>query len=378
MTGVGKMQAKILFVIPDLGGGGAEKILVNLVNNLDTKKFDVSVLVMFDGGVNRQFLSPKIKYRAVFKRYHRGLIRTLKFFKPEFLFQQLIGDEYDVVVSFYESYFTRIVAGGTGKTKLVSWVHRNFSTTYRMENFFRSKKELLKYYANFDRTYFVSQMALESFINEVADDRASYSVVPNVVETDVIRLQATEALPLKFDPSYFNLLGIGRFTHVKGFERLIKAVARLRDEDDLKVRLYLLGQGELRAEYQKLIQELQMNMVITILDYDANPYKYLKAANLYIVSSFYEGLSTTTTEALIVGTPVLTVNVSGASELLTDGRAGVITENNDESLYLGIRKVLTTDGYLADLKSRAIERGNEFNTDRIVAIVEKKIMEIMD
>ena len=71
---------KLLFMIHDLGVGGAEKVLVNLVNNLDRSKFDISVIALFGGGVNEQFLKPDIHYHAVFSRTFRGNSHIMKLF----------------------------------------------------------------------------------------------------------------------------------------------------------------------------------------------------------------------------------------------------------------------------------------------------------
>ena len=83
---------KILFLIHDLGPGGAEKVLVNLVNNLDREKFDVTVMSMFDVGVNKQFLAPHVKYRYCFKRMFRGNSHIMKLFSPNILHKWFIKD----------------------------------------------------------------------------------------------------------------------------------------------------------------------------------------------------------------------------------------------------------------------------------------------
>ena len=80
-----KNKFKILFLIHDLGQGGAEKVLINLVNHMDCMKFDISVVSLFGGGVNEQFLSPEIHYRAVFPKIIPGNSKLMKLFSPKFL-----------------------------------------------------------------------------------------------------------------------------------------------------------------------------------------------------------------------------------------------------------------------------------------------------
>ena len=98
---------------------------------------------------------------------------------------------------------------------------------------------------------------------------------------------------------------------------------------------------------------------------------------MFVCSSISEGFSTAATEALIVGTPVVTVEVSGMKEMLGENNEyGIVTENNEESLYESIKKMLTTPGMLEDYAKRAKERGKEFSTEKTVRAVEKMFEEL--
>ena len=112
---------KVLFFIPNLSVGGAEKVLVNLVNNMDSTKFDITVLTLFDGGVNKQFLKKEIRYRFCFRREFRGNSRVLKLLKPETLYRIFIKEHYDIVVSYLEGPAARIIAGSPNKDTKKIW-----------------------------------------------------------------------------------------------------------------------------------------------------------------------------------------------------------------------------------------------------------------
>ena len=88
---------KILFVIHDLHHGGAEKVLVNLVNNMDRENFDITVMALFGGGVNEQFLKKDVKLIICHKRAVRGNSKIMKLFSPQFLFSYYIKDKYDIL-----------------------------------------------------------------------------------------------------------------------------------------------------------------------------------------------------------------------------------------------------------------------------------------
>ena len=93
---------KILFLIHDLGQGGAEKVLVNLVNNMDTMKFDITIMTLFDIGVNRQFLNANIRYKTVFSKVFPANSHIMKLMSPKVLHKIFIKEHYDIeVVSSY-------------------------------------------------------------------------------------------------------------------------------------------------------------------------------------------------------------------------------------------------------------------------------------
>lgn len=112
---------KILFLIHDLGQGGAEKVLVNLVNNMDRSKFDITVMSLFGGGVNEQFLKADIHYQSVFQHTFRGNSHIMKLLSPKQLHRLFIKEKFDIEISYLEGPSVRIISGCQAKTtKLVS------------------------------------------------------------------------------------------------------------------------------------------------------------------------------------------------------------------------------------------------------------------
>ena len=96
------MKKKILFLIPNLSHGGAERVLVNLANNLSQDKFDVTVQTLFDVGVNKQYLLPHVRYIGGWKKQPRGTTTLMKLFSPKFLYKRVVKERYDVVASYLE------------------------------------------------------------------------------------------------------------------------------------------------------------------------------------------------------------------------------------------------------------------------------------
>ena len=115
---------RALFLIHDLGHGGAEKVLVNLVNNMDRSKFDISVTALFGGGVNEQFLKPDIHFHAFFPKIIPGNSRLMKLLTPQQLHRLCVKEHYDIEVSYLEGPSARVISGCPDpSTKLVSWIH---------------------------------------------------------------------------------------------------------------------------------------------------------------------------------------------------------------------------------------------------------------
>ena len=361
---------KILFLIRDLGQGGAEKVLVNLVNNMDPAKFDISVTVLFGGGVNEQFLAPHIHFRAVWNHSFPGNSHVMKLLSPRQLHKLCVKEHYDIEVSYLEGPSARIISGcPSPNTKLVSWIHTEFLDIKSLASPFRSEREALVCYGRFHHTACVSQKVLERF-RELAAIAPPSSVLYNTLESDKVLRLSEEALPHPLEPGVVRLIALGTLKEVKGFDRLLRVIQRLI-KDSFRLHLYLLGAGPMEAQLKAQIQELDLSSHVTMVGYQVNPYKYIRQCDLFLCSSYREGFSTATTEALIVGTPVCTVEVSGMKEMLGEhNEYGIVTENDETALYKGIKGLLEDSSLLQHYTKQASLRGKAFRTEETVKAVE--------
>lgn len=367
-------MTKVLFLIPNLAHGGAEKVLVNLANNMDKTKFDVTVQTLFDVGVNRQYLNSDVKYIGGFKRMPRGNTYVMKLFSPEKLYKYFIRDDYDIIVSYLEGPTARIVSGCTNpNTKLVSWIHIEQHTKELASKSFRSYKEALDYYSKFDRTVCVSDTVKDDF-ESIFDTKKPVEVLYNTNESEKIKKLSDEQVDdVDFSKDTINIISVAKIVPSKGYDRLMKIHKKLI-EKNIKNHIYILGIGEEKEKYEKYLTENNLTDTFTFLGYRDNPYKYVKKADLYVCSSRREGFSTAVTEALIVGTPVVSTNCSGAYELLGENNEyGIVTENNEDALYEGIKKMLTTPNLFEAYAAKAKERGKAFSTEKTVKAVEEML-----
>lgn len=368
---------KILFMIHTLGHGGAEKVLVNLVNNMDPKKFDITVMTIFDVGVNKQFLNDNIKYKYCFKRVFRGNIHFFKLFSPTFLYKHFIKEEYDIAISYLEGAPARIISGCPNKkTKLVSWIHIQQYNKKNASRAFRNYNEARRCYDKFNKIICVSNSVKEDFCSMFPMNEKC-SVLYNTNETDKIRQLANEKeLDINFEKEYFYICGIGKLLHNKGFDRILDIHRRLI-EKGFRIKTIILGVGPDSSKLGKLIKNYHLEDSFFLLGYQLNPYKYLRRSDLFVCASYAEGFSTATTEALILGVPVITTNVAGMHEMLGENEYGIIVPNNDEALYQGIKKYLESKEKQKYYKKQAEIRGNDFSTEKTVSAVEDMLIELL-
>ena len=368
---------KILFLIHDLGQGGAEKVLVNLVNNMDRSIFDISVTVLFGGGVNEQFLASDIHFRAVFPKEVPGNSKLMKLLTPAQLHRMCVKEHYDIEVSYLEGPSARVISGcEDANTKLVSWIHVEQHTMERLSGSFRSEREARKCYDRFDQTVCVSQYVHDDFCR-ILNFQKPCHVLYNTVESEKILAHADDTAPELVDDGKIRLMAVGTLKESKGYMRLLSIIKRLRDEE-YPVHLYILGIGPLQQEMERYIQASDLQEAVTLLGYQTNPYKYVAKCDLFVCASFAEGFSTAATEALIVGTPVCTVEVSGMKEMLGEhDEWGIVTENGEEALYQGIKDLLDHPDKLTHYKEKAIERGKTFSTENTVRAVEDMLLKLI-
>ena len=367
---------KVLFLIHDLGQGGAEKVLVNLVNHLDRTKFDISVTALFGGGVNEQFLAPHIHYRAVFPRSIPGNSKLMKLLTPQQLHKLCVRERYDIEVSYLEGPSARIISGCQNPdTKLVSWIHVQQVCMNRLAASFRNEAEARTCYDRFSQTVCVSEYVKNDFCS-ILGFQMPCQVLYNTVESEKIRSLSAEMAPEITEDNALRLVAVGTLKESKGYDRLLRVLLRLRMEK-CPVHLYILGIGPLQHTLEKYIAENKLSNAVTFLGYQTNPYKYVAKCDLFVCASHSEGFSTAATEALIVGTPVCTVEVSGMKEMLGEHNEwGIVTENDEEALYQGIKRLLDDPELLAHYKEKAAQRGKTFSTENTVQAVEEMLLNL--
>lgn len=362
-------KKKILFLINTLACGGAEKVLINLLNQLDKTKYEIDLLVVEDG-VNADNLDKNIQYRCILKRkkgFLHGIKKWLIYHLPYRLFSKFfIKGEYDCEIAFLEGFPTRIIACRRTKARKIVVVH--CSLTYNIvSGLYNTPRDVHKDYDKLDQVVFVSESAKQIFEkNFGALNNAK--VLHNVMDINEIKDLSMQECSIRYQTTGTKLISIGRLEKVKGFDRLFNIVSHL--EKKYAFELWLLGDGSQCEFLEQQLKEKDIHS-IKLLGYQKNPYPFLKQADVYVCSSYAEGYSTVIKESLFCGVPVITTNCGGAHEILTEGENGYIVDNSEEALERGLEKLLLDKTLLSVVKNGALDYINKYNTRQEIEEYEK-------
>lgn len=369
---------KVLFFLPTLGNGGAEKVLVNLVNNMDPKKFDITVKTIFDVGENREQLASHIHYTSCMKKIHKGMSYLMKCASPKLLHHLFVKESYNLEIAYLEGIATRIISGCQDiRTKKIAWVHTDLDNKSFAAHAYRNFREASECYERFEAIACVSEQVRSRFCSLFSGISEKTVVQYNTNESDIIRSVAHEPITdLDFSDQEFKIIAVGKIIYNKGFDRLARALKKLL-ADGLHPHIYIVGVGEEKEKIKKYLMNEGISYAFTFLGYKKNPYCYVGQCDLFVCSSYREGFSTAATEALIVGTPVLTVDVFGMRELLGEHNDyGIIVPNDDESLYQGLKEYMVRPELQDKYRKLAEERGKHFNKDVTVKKTEKLLLDV--
>lgn len=363
---------KVLFFIETLSGGGAEKVLRTLVNNMDRCRFDVTVMTLWPEEA-RDLLDPAVHYRALYgkaSKWNRILYRLEA--ALGLTYRLHIRGDYDIEVAYLESGSTKIMAGSTNRhAKKAAWVHCDLKIrTPDAEALVRKSKP---WYKKFDKVACVSENVRQSFV-ELFGDSPEAVVVYNAVDDQEIRDKTVQ--PAVCKKRKLTVATAGRLCDQKGYDRLLKVHRRLI-EDGLDYDLWILGEGPQRLLLEQYIRDNGLSDSVKLLGFQTNPYPFFQQADLLVCSSRYEGFSTFVTEGVILKKPILTTDCTGMRELLGDSEYGMIVSNDEEGLYSGLRKMLTEKDVYEDYCQRSKLRSTAFQKNVLIAQTQEFFEELL-
>lgn len=377
-----RQRRKILFVVESLSGGGAERVLLNLIKNIDRERFDVSVCPIVDTGVHSAEIRKYASVRSILPAFssEKGPVSRLiwklrhrlvhKWLPGHLVWRFFMPCDYDVEIAFVEGLTTKLVAASYTRARKFAWLHTDFAIHHWTASIFKDTRSEAETYRRFNCTICVSQTVEQSFRNLFGTGLKSL-VLHNPINADEIRWASKGRYPVQPRISdVVRLVSVGRLEPQKNFLKLLKAMKRLRD-NGVRCELWLLGEGSQRAMLTKYIFENDLNDSVTMWGFMDNPYPLMASADLFVCSSVAEGYSTSVTEAQILGLPVLTTPCAGMDEILEeDGRYGIICGEDDESFYSALLNLIIDTERLEQMKENVSKRSEHFNIRRLMEPIE--------
>lgn len=353
---------KILIAIKNMNIGGVEKSLLSLLGTLSPAEYEIDLLLLeqtggfmdqipswvhtivldeYDeikeevnlpplyviidyfkcGRIERAFklgwAYVKTKLTSNYSHYYRAVFKHI----PR------LAKHYDTAISYTSiiGYLTWFVMYHVAADKKYGWIH------FDVSKLTIDKKFMLKLHQGMDKIFVVSQQAEAAFTDAFPSLASRCQVRYNLVDAVSIRKMAEEHAECIRQEGVSTIVTLGRLSWEKGQDIIPEVACKLRDEG-IAFKWYLIGDGKLRAQLEKEIEEYGLNDTVILMGTKANPYPYLKQADLYVQPSVYEGHCVSILEVIALDLPIVATDFTGVHEQLDGRRNSRIVNRSADAL----------------------------------------------
>lgn len=368
-------KRKVLFIHETMNGGGAERVLLDLLRHMDYMRYDVTLLLVCATGVYVEQLPDEVKLLCLHRNKKPLVERVLFRCKPlldrwqeRHINRVLGGERYDTIVSFLEGpamIYHSMVASRASRN--VTWVHTDLKHFHWTGCFHGSLLKEQQRYSLMDDVVVISREARAGY-EAIMGKHPHLHVQHNPIDRDSIVARSLEVTVPK---RRFTVCNIGRLIEVKRQERIIGAAAMLR-ERGLEIDFWIMGTGNREAQLKAQARLLGVDDIVKFAGFVTNPYPMLRAADALVVASDAEGYPTVVCEALCLGKPVVSTPVAGIDELLHDG-AGIVCEPSEGAIADAV-ECLACDRECYDRLAQASQLGGrQFDINVVMQSIEKML-----
>lgn len=336
---------KILFAGYSLDIGGIETALVTLLNYLIKKEeYEITLVLEKKQGIFLEELNSKVKIieykpdesKNLIKRKVKNLIKRIKFYSK-------YHNKFDFACSYATYSRPGSFIARTASKNSALWVHSEYMTVFKND-----KEKYTKFFNEieahkFKKIIFVSQNAKKIFEENTDNQGFKYAgkvqLIHNLIDYEDIIVKSKEEITDIKKEDIYTFLNVGRHTEDdKKLSRIIQASKKLK-EKGLKFRVILVGEGKETSNYKKMVSENCLENEIIFLGRKKNPYPYFKIADSFLLTSEYEGFPVVYIEAMILGLPIITTNVSDSKEII-ENKYGIVVEKNIDSIYNAMEETI--------------------------------------
>ena len=334
---------KLLFAAYSLDVGGIEKALVNLVNVLQNRGYDITVVLEKKQGIFLNELNKNIKLIEYTPSEKKNLIvRKITNFIHRIQFIIKYKNKYDFSAAFATYSKPSIFVSKVASKNNTLWGHADYLTLFdndrqKVKDFFKSIKV-----EQFKNIIFVSEEGKNSFLDIFPQMKEKTIACNNIVNNKEILKLSEEEIEIKKDNKCFTFLNVGRHDEKqKKLTRIIEAVQKLK-QDDLNFKVLFVGDGKDNTLYRKMVKDKKLENNIIFVGPQKNPYPYFKISDCVILTSDYEGYPVVFLESFILNKPIITTKVSDYKDI--EGKYGYITSKQIDDIYEKMKEMIK-NGY---------------------------------
>lgn len=386
---------KILIVNNNMKLGGVQVSLINLLWQIKDR-YDVTLYLFDRNGANMDQIPAGVTMRTCtgpfrFFGVSQGECKGLAAWKRGALavacrlfgrtavvrwmlpWQKNLPEIYDCAIAFLQNGRESNFYGGVqdfvihcvDASKKVAFMHGDYSRCGANEI---QNHRLL---GCFDRIAACSQGCREAFCQTVPALAEKCVTVCNCHRFEQIRMLAEQS-PVEYEAGEANVVMVARLTHEKGIERAIEAVAYGKAKG-LPVKLHIVGGGPMRQQLEQKAKALDVEEQVCFYGEQANPYRFVKQADLLLIASFHEAAPVVIGEAACLGVPTLTVRTTSSDEMVTQAQCGWVCENDQHALNETLARVLAEPEELAQCKAalRCRDFSNETAMSQFTCLIEE-------
>ena len=336
------MNKKILFLMPDFNGGGAEGVFVQLANYFSLKH-QVHFMVLNSYGPNLCKLNTSIKIIELKKNSSiRSIFKINNYIK---------NNNIDVAIGTLAMAYAVSVANifGSKNCKYIARVGSIVSSN--LSNLGLFKKSILIFYQktlNFSDIIITQSKSMDEDLKNYINKKTK--VIYNPISLKNILSLSEEKSSIKLDSKFLNIVSVGRLAHEKDYKTAILSIAKLKNKIK-NIKYFILGEGELKEELIKYSISLGLNEDVVFTGHLKNPFPIIKNANLLLLTSLYEGFSNVILESLALKTPVVATDSPGGNrEIILNSENGFLAKTgNSDDIVLKIMLVNKQQNYNIDL-----------------------------
>lgn len=337
---------KILFGITSLTLGGAERVLVDLANEL-SKKYEITIFTIYSKGELEKQLVKNVKLKSLYPCSYAELSNFKKHFvvplkillQKNNIYNKKIKEKYDVEISFLEGPVTRLLSVTNDSTKKIAWIHNDISLVFGQGFKAKIKKNIDEnIYKKFETLVFVSKENLKDFEKVYPHVNNCKKVIYNYIDKNNIINKSNEEQIDKYNESCINFVTVARLVSQKAIDRLIRVHSKLIKEG-LEHNIYVIGDGPEKEGLQELIKKENVEDTFHLLGKRENPYPYVKNADYFCLFSRFEGYGMVIEEAKVLNKKIL-ITDTAAREAVENYKDAVIVENSEKGIYNILKQII--------------------------------------